>query len=981
MTVQLTQPGNVAWQDEGTPILVSRTANFVGTPVTVTDVGGVATITITGGTTTLPAAYAAGGAGPQVLALDSTRLGVVLRDNAAPIGTVLLGAQDSGGTVEYLGVYPTYTIATGYRGGSFNIYSGATQIAGLILNGLEATTTTIGTFVDLRRTDIVTAMAIGTAGDRLRIWHYAGTATAGKFLSIGGGGAFVEVASWAYDGGQTLTQTTTWSNTLMQLTGAANSTALPGPFEKHDVYINSNRIVTWVAGVGTLPAQRTVRIDPQTIAFNGAASVTNAITFCVVGPPIVGTNATFTNAYAAYFGGAINVVQDAAWQTTLLTLTGTANVTNFTASIEKNDVWLNLNRIGTWATGAITNQRAIYIQAPTYAFAGASTITSAYTLYVDGPPIAGTNATLTNTYAAYFGGAVTLVQGVAWKSVLLNLTGAANSTNLAASVEVADADFNLARTVTFATGAIASQRAVRFRAPTYAFAGASTVTDASTVYISGAPILGTNATFTNKYALLINSSAVADINLAIISTQAQTAAHLVITNSTASTTGALALLTKNPNSGSASGHGIDIVWGTTGGTLTGNAIRIVQAGSASNALVQLTTNSTGNGGLAISHLSGSTDGILVTCGAAQTRAIAVTCSVPNPSNSMIAITLNPGSGSGAADSINIGHGTGAGVVSGHAINIAVGAASTGNGELITMSGVGDALNVVLSHASSQALVVTSGVATTNNLVDITQSTAAATGHLVSLTKSPGSGTTAGNGLDITWAGGAGTLSGHAINITATKHSGDCIHIAKTPAGSLGGDGIDVSMGANCTGKTLNLAHAGSGDVITAVSTGSGAILSGTVGSSFSQTAGILIDVSAIPRGGSGAAFAFSGPQGLNFQRISSGAVATTDGTATKIWTWTPSDGTTGWIEATIQASRDNGTDYGTWKVLVQWKRAAGAITLSAAVSIATTLTGVGAATWTAVITQAAGDLSVTGTAAAAQNVKWECRVDWFAQTY
>lgn len=54
-----------------------------------------------------------------------------------------------------------------------------------------------------------------------------------------------------------------------------------------------------------------------------------------------------------------------------------------------------------WATGALTTQRENLFIAPTYAFSGASTLTSAVNLEA-ASPIAGTNATLTNSYAARF---------------------------------------------------------------------------------------------------------------------------------------------------------------------------------------------------------------------------------------------------------------------------------------------------------------------------------------------------------------------------------------------------------------------------------------------------------------------------------------------------------------------------------------------------------------------------------------------------
>lgn len=52
-----------------------------------------------------------------------------------------------------------------------------------------------------------------------------------------------------------------------------------------------------------------------------------------------------------------------------------------------------------WATGALTLQAEFRITAPNYSFVGASTIAQAYTVYIDGPPVAGTNATITQNFA------------------------------------------------------------------------------------------------------------------------------------------------------------------------------------------------------------------------------------------------------------------------------------------------------------------------------------------------------------------------------------------------------------------------------------------------------------------------------------------------------------------------------------------------------------------------------------------------------
>jgi hypothetical protein len=88
--------------------------------------------------------------------------------------------------------------------------------------------------------------------------------------------------------------------------------------------------------------------------------------------------------------------------------------------------------------------------------------------------------------------------------VALQIIGGALSA-LAAGVEANDVDLNIARTVQFATGALATQRAVRVRIPTYAFVGASTLTTAATLAIEGAPVAGANATITTARALWIQA--------------------------------------------------------------------------------------------------------------------------------------------------------------------------------------------------------------------------------------------------------------------------------------------------------------------------------------------------------------------------------------------------------------------------------------------------------------------------------------------
>lgn len=85
----------------------------------------------------------------------------------------------------------------------------------------------------------------------------------------------------------------------------------------------------------------------------------------------------------------------------------------------------------------------------------------------------------------------------------LGVTGVADT---AVTAEANDVYFNLARTLQFAAASVpAQQRAIRIEAPTYSSTGIATLASASTVYISGAPVSGSNLTITDSIALLIAS--------------------------------------------------------------------------------------------------------------------------------------------------------------------------------------------------------------------------------------------------------------------------------------------------------------------------------------------------------------------------------------------------------------------------------------------------------------------------------------------
>jgi len=95
-----------------------------------------------------------------------------------------------------------------------------------------------------------------------------------------------------------------------------------------------------------------------------------------------------------------NIAGIATSQLTALTINlGTAS--GISAGNEVPAVNINANTTKQWNTGSISVQREFLIQASTYSFVAASTITNAATLGITGPPTAGTNATITNSFALW----------------------------------------------------------------------------------------------------------------------------------------------------------------------------------------------------------------------------------------------------------------------------------------------------------------------------------------------------------------------------------------------------------------------------------------------------------------------------------------------------------------------------------------------------------------------------------------------------
>jgi len=80
--------------------------------------------------------------------------------------------------------------------------------------------------------------------------------------------------------------------------------------------------------------------------------------------------------------------------------TGSAD-TDLTASTEAPSTYFNLGQTRQHATGTMSLQRDFRITPSTHSFVGASALTNMHGFTVDGAPIAGTNATVTNASAIY----------------------------------------------------------------------------------------------------------------------------------------------------------------------------------------------------------------------------------------------------------------------------------------------------------------------------------------------------------------------------------------------------------------------------------------------------------------------------------------------------------------------------------------------------------------------------------------------------
>lgn len=248
--------------------------------------------------------------------------------------------------------------------------------------------------------------------------------------------------------------------------------------------------VAWIMGADNSDSDRFKLTTAALTGFSGTKGIFITTGIYTAFTPAIASSGT---SYAVDIAGAINT-----GGTNGLFRTLAAASTGQTASTEIIFVNFDLGATTTWAAGSITNERAVYFEAPTIAFASASTVTNAATVYIDRAPQVGTNATLTSSYALWLGGGkhlradgtstVISAAGAVWDAILFDM----------------DVSLSGSTNVTTATGF----NMVTLNAPTITDAGTlASVTNAATFYISGPPT-GSGLTVTNPYSIWVDSGAV-----------------------------------------------------------------------------------------------------------------------------------------------------------------------------------------------------------------------------------------------------------------------------------------------------------------------------------------------------------------------------------------------------------------------------------------------------------------------------------------
>ena len=254
-------------------------------------------------------------------------------------------------------------------------------------------------------------LAVSLSGTALPVANGGtGTTTAftsGSVLFAGGGGVYSQDnANYFWDA----------TNHRLGLGNAAPSTTLDVTGSQNITSTSANALTVGPAG-STNPV---FQIDSSTVSAVTGIKITSlaaaggskieAISSAVNEDIILGTKGT-SSSLKLQVGASNKYVATAQNHTFSVSATGTASTVRFgytgasdinlTASTDAPSTYFNLGQIRQHATGTMSLQRDFRITPSTHSFVGASTLSNMHGFTVDGAPIAGTNATVTNASAIY----------------------------------------------------------------------------------------------------------------------------------------------------------------------------------------------------------------------------------------------------------------------------------------------------------------------------------------------------------------------------------------------------------------------------------------------------------------------------------------------------------------------------------------------------------------------------------------------------
>ena len=152
-----------------------------------------------------------------------------------------------------------------------------------------------------------------------------------------------------------------------------------------------------VSGTDTAGQAQTISGGPGTGAGAGGSIVLETAPAGSTGttPGTPTTALTIDSTQLSTFSGDVSITPAASTSTTATTLKAvSANNLLQSATTEVPGVLLDMSSGRQWATGTITTQREVLIKAPTYSAVSSSTIYTAATLAIAGPPVAGTNMSI-----------------------------------------------------------------------------------------------------------------------------------------------------------------------------------------------------------------------------------------------------------------------------------------------------------------------------------------------------------------------------------------------------------------------------------------------------------------------------------------------------------------------------------------------------------------------------------------------------------